>query len=186
MGKLPPAQQPEIEKELEESNQMVADLQAKVEELQRDKAGLETQVGQLTAQKQAAAAPAPVSQPSQGRIESTSSKGSAMSFAETSASPRTHDASVVRRLEGDVVESPELIHAAYEVHFTGDLYRIVLRPNRTGVPCSNGRIVIRGLARVDPNPPPTSYSMVWDDRLAGFVVYIGQARPPASMSEPQG
>ncbi len=177
-SKLPPAPQPALEKELVEAKRLAAGLQTRLEDLQKEKTSLETQLGQLTAQKQTAPSVSPP-QPVAGPGPEPRRLGP----AEGPTAAGAHEGGILHRVEGDVVESAELVHPAYDVHFTGDLYRVVLRPSRTGVPCAGGRMVVRGLSRVDPNPPPTSYSMVWDDRLSEFVAYVGQARAQAESGQ---
>lgn len=168
--KLPAAPKPEVDKEMAALRQRATELTQKLNEVVKQKAAVETEVENLRSRP--AAAPAPAA-PAVARplLVQPEALRSAAGFP--GLPPR--DATLTRT-EGDRVESPSLIHSAYDAHFTGDLYSLVLRPSAGGTPCDNGAVIVRGLSRVDASPPPVQYPMAWDDRLGGFVVYIGRAR----------
>ncbi len=174
-AKLPTPPKPKVEAELESLKKETQRLQAMLESATKDKASLETELGLLKAQKLAAsAAPQPSgtglkAAPVQRRDGALPPAGGV-----SVEPPNVPIEGSLRRQEGETVESPLLIQPAYEIHFSGDLYRILFRPSTTGVPCNQGKVVVRGLARVDTRPAPTEYPMVWDGRAGGFVAYIGR------------
>lgn len=175
-AKLPAPPDPVVARQYEEARATIQELQKNVDQLSRDKASLETQLGQLTAMKQTSGAPASAASGGPNPLRRHPAEAPV-----TTSSPRipaspSAEGITLERLEGEQVHSTALVHLAYEIHFTGDLYRIILRPSPTGVPCDRGKMVLRGLSRVDHSPPPATYSMFWDERLGGFVAYIGQSQ----------
>lgn len=173
--KLPVQSRPTSEAELEAVKKEARRLQGMLEQLTKEKASLETELGQLKAVKPGASVPVPAATGPSPTVSSMpkherGSQAAAIAPGEIALSP---EEGTLRRREVDTVESPLLVHPAYEIHFTGDLYRVLFRPTAAGVPCSQGRLVVRGLSMVDSRPAPTDYPMVWDRRAGGFLVYIG-------------
>lgn len=180
---LPSPTNPDLEGKIEEAEARVKELGTEIEELTKQRAALETRLGQLEVPQRPTGSPAPHDSidPSQQADSSVGSEGP--SPAASILAPYPGHEEILHRVKGDIVESSALIHSAYDVHFTGDLYRVILRPDEAGVPSTEGRVVIQGLSRVDPNPGPRAYTMRWDPRLGGFIVYLAQFPVPPKMEE---
>lgn len=86
--------------------------------------------------------------------------------------PNSEGALVARRISADLLESPALTHEAYEVFWTLDLKRVMLKPSRRGLACIDGRVRVPMLSRYDPRPPPRTYPLSWDERTSSFVVIL--------------
>jgi len=175
-AKLPAPPDPIVARQYDEARAAIQELHKTVDQLSRDKASLETQLGQLTAIKQASGAPPSPASGGPNPRRHRPAEAPVTTSSPRMAAPIPAEGVTLERLEAEQVHSTALVHTAYEIHFTGDLYRIILRPSPTGVPCDHGKMVLRGLSRVDHSPPPATYSMLWDERLGGFVAYIGQSQ----------
>ena len=169
-AKLPAPPNPDFERRLAEANQTIRTLESQVSQLQKDRAALETKVDELNARETPKLLPLS-SLPS--AVEERTDGPSEVSFDGLGASPIDASPGQLVRSSGDVVESTRLVHSAYEVYFTPDLFRLYLRPSKAGTPCERGRLIIHGLAEVDTTPAPTSYPMLWDSRQGAFSVYLG-------------
>jgi hypothetical protein len=174
--KIPKAPSPEVVKELETARSQTNELRTAIDTLRKEKTSLETKLEHLEAQQYQSRLVTFIAQRVAPSTSATKAGSHLQAAMTTSQQPPSEvvDEMTLRRVDQDICESKALIHNAYEIHFTADLYRVVLKPNRGGVPCKSGRLVVQGLSRVDSSTAPTTYNMAWDERFGGFVAYIGQ------------